>query len=281
MTDQRWRQRSPLDLIGTILLIMLMVSLSAPHYQATCDHMVNPDLSQLWPLPPPPDRSHDVVTPPTVITVPTMTTKTGGTKSYETAFKTEAVEVIRVFIALHPVPELRNTLLEDVDAGRVQIIIATDDLESFRFDANRGEKNARLLVGAEIPGALATNDELNIELQSELYYRFLIYEHWKQGGSHNEIFLQDKVDDLGFGTSYQSLCQEVWEVDLVAWEGYCNMMVYSGRSDLGVYCLYLDTSDWLHSMFSRHQEQWTNVDANECLFYMAKQAGHPNPNVFR
>ena len=282
VANRHWLKKTPENSFLLIAIMITIVAVSTPHYQACWHEQMNPDLSRHWLLPPPPDRSGDVVTVATAIKLPSIDPiDEQSTEEEMEHFYLESTEAMRAFIALHPVPELRNDLLEDIDSGRVKIVITPDDSVEIRFDAVRGEPTARLLVNGYLPKAMIDNDVLNVQIQAELYYRFLIFENWKRGGSHNELFLSGAKKELVAGKTYISMCKEVWEVDLIALEGYCNMLVYSGRAQMDDSCPYLETDAWLQALFVRKYEVYRHNGHGECLHYMATEAGHPKPEVFK
>ncbi len=262
-----------------MLLVVVMVIMSIPHYQACwTDRSTERALLMEWPLPPPPDRSGDEVIIPTPIALPKITV---GPEYDDATFYADAAEVVRVFVALHPVPELRNTLLDDIDSGVLNIVITPDDNESIRFDANRGETHARLIVNGSMVLAISADSAFNVRTQAELYYGFLVYENWKNGGSLNELDERGSVEEQTAGRTSNSICKEVWAVHTIAFEGYCNMLIHWGWTDDDKYCDYLETSEWTHSVFKSLRDEWIDSETKECLVYTATQAGHPSPEVYR
>jgi hypothetical protein len=279
MADRHWLRQAPEN---SLLLIAMMVAImvaSAPHHQACWSHRSLERTTLIeWQLPPSPDRSGDEIVIPTPITLPKINVGSGYD---DLTFHADASEVVRTFIALHPVPELRNDLLEDIDSGRVKIVITSDDDEGIRFDANRGETNVRLLVNESVVVAISTNTATNVRTQAEIYYHFLVYENWKGGGSLNELNGIGSIADQNAGRTSRSICKEVWEVHSVAFEGYCNMLIHWGWTDDDRYCDYIETSEWTHAIFKSLLDEWSDSETETCLEYTASQAGHPRPNVYR
>lgn len=79
----------------------------------------------------------------------------------------------------------------------------------------------------------------------------------------------------------EQACHHMWNAESDAYARECRVANEWGYPMMDKFCLYVDTEDWNHALFTALHRTRPNPNLSRaCLRIHAEMAGHPHPEIF-